>query len=99
MNVFSAELHASCRTRFVESRLNQPGASWQKVVFTGALALGKVHPSSSKHGARGQLSTESQAGSVSFDLEMYTTKFAIVGAVKSLWQGPFRFEFCGSLTF
>ena len=53
MNVFSAELHASFRTGFVEGRLNQPDGSWQKVVFAGALELGKVYPSSSKHGHKG----------------------------------------------
>lgn len=48
---------------------------------------------------RGRRSTTSQASPVSFDwLEMYATKCSIVGSMKSLWRGPFRFEFCGSHT-
>ena len=100
MNVFSVELCASSRARFVRSRLNQPDASWQKVGYDWNHGVGKIASIFLSTATRDQISTKSQAGSVSFDLlAMYTTMSAIVDAVKSLWQGLFRFEFCGSNTF
>lgn len=100
MNVFSVELCASSRARFVRSRLNQPDASWQKVGYDWNPGVGKIASIFLSTATRDQISTKSQAGSVSFDLlAMYTTMSAIVDAVKSLWQGLFRFEFCGSNTF
>lgn len=100
MNVFSAELCASSRARFVRSRPNQPDTSWQKVGYDRSPGVGKIASIFLSTATRDQISTKSQAGPVSFDLlEMYTTMSAIVDAVKSLWQGFFRFEFCGSNTF
>ncbi|MXQ79550.1 hypothetical protein E5288_WYG006956 [Bos mutus] len=86
--------------RFVRSRPNQPDASWQKVGYDRSPGVGKIASIFLSIATRDQISTKSQAGPVSFDLlEMYTTMSAIVDAVKSLWQGFFRFEFCGSNAF
>lgn len=41
INVFSAELCASFRTRFLGSQLNQPCASWQRVGFDWSRGAGK----------------------------------------------------------
>ena len=68
MNVFSAELCASSRARFVRSRLNQPDASWQKAGYDRSPGAGKTASIFLSTATRDRISTESQAGPVSFDL-------------------------------
>ena len=68
MNVFSAGLCASSRARFVRSRLNQPDASWQKAGYNWSPGAGKPASIFLSTATRDRISTESQAGPVSFDL-------------------------------
>ena len=99
MNVFSAELCTSPRARFVRSRPNQPDASWQKVGYDWSPGVEKIASIFLSTATRDQISTKSQAGPVRLVWQTKFTMFAIVDAVKSLWQDLFRFEFCVSNTF